>query len=408
MADRQAVLIIAYAYPPDHAVGAARPYRFAKYLRRLGYSPHVLTATPPNHTSPSDVHYVADRFSAPGWRAECDLKSARIEGEAERVIRKFLLPGEAGLIWARDAAAVCQRFLDDSSRTTLISTFPPIGTHLCAWLLKRRQNLRWIADFRDPLTNNPSRAHGGLPKRIDALLEAAIFRRADVIIANTDSAAERWSRSYPANKGKIHVIWNGFDPEDGLGPLPISDNACKVIAHVGHLYRGRAPGPLLASLARLFEQGRVPPGGVRMRIAGPVEGEHLADAAVLQQLAASGGLELTTELVPAHQARRIIQEAGGLLLIQPQSRLQVPSKLFDYVRIGRPVLAFIPRTSPIEHILSQSGIRYCCVYPDDPPATMDERLMEFLRLPTEALRPSAWFESRFNALEQARILSALL
>ena len=38
------VVLIAYHFPPDNAIGGARPWRFYKYLKRLGYECHVLTA----------------------------------------------------------------------------------------------------------------------------------------------------------------------------------------------------------------------------------------------------------------------------------------------------------------------------------------------------------------------------
>jgi hypothetical protein len=44
------VLIVAYHYPPDPGIGGARPYRFAKYLKRMGYRIHVIAAS---HVHPS-------------------------------------------------------------------------------------------------------------------------------------------------------------------------------------------------------------------------------------------------------------------------------------------------------------------------------------------------------------------
>ena len=37
------VLIIAYHFPPDAAVGALRPQKFVKYLPEFGWKPYVLT-----------------------------------------------------------------------------------------------------------------------------------------------------------------------------------------------------------------------------------------------------------------------------------------------------------------------------------------------------------------------------
>src|SRR5438132_11554717 len=37
------ILLISYHFPPDAAVGAVRPGKFAKYLSRLGWQPYILT-----------------------------------------------------------------------------------------------------------------------------------------------------------------------------------------------------------------------------------------------------------------------------------------------------------------------------------------------------------------------------
>ena len=57
------VLILAYHYPPDPGIGGARPYRFTKYLKRMGYRVHVIAAS---HEGPPerDVTYVPDPFDA--------------------------------------------------------------------------------------------------------------------------------------------------------------------------------------------------------------------------------------------------------------------------------------------------------------------------------------------------------
>ena len=39
------VILIAYHFPPGPEIGAVRPYRFYKYLTRMGYRCHVITAS---------------------------------------------------------------------------------------------------------------------------------------------------------------------------------------------------------------------------------------------------------------------------------------------------------------------------------------------------------------------------
>src|SRR5205085_1918696 len=89
-------------------------------------------------------------------------------------------------------------------------------------------------------------------------------------IANTDGAAERLRRMYPAWREKIHLIWNGFDPEARVRPLPLPAASRKIISHVGELYEGRDATPLLESIGRLIDSGRLSPEAIRVRLVGPV------------------------------------------------------------------------------------------------------------------------------------------
>ena len=101
------------------------------------------------------------------------------------------------------------------------------------------------------------------------------------------------------------------------------------------------------------------------------------------------------------------QQANALLLLQPQSKTQVPGKLFEYIRIGRPILAFIQKKSPIDDILSQCGIPNVCIYPEDSADYIDESLLRFLAISSGPWKPSLWFASTFNAVDQARTLCSL-
>jgi len=75
------------------------------------------------------------------------------------------------------------------------------------------------------------------------------------VIANTDAAMIKWREKFPSLNGKVQLIWNGFDPEERVQPLPVLSRYCKILSHVGELYDGRNVTPILESLARLIAQG---------------------------------------------------------------------------------------------------------------------------------------------------------
>lgn len=397
------VLIFAYHFPPENVIGAARPFRFSKYLSRLGYNCRVVTASDQTGRDDSNTEFVSDPF----------LTRARhsLGWQFERVIRKIALPGEMGVQWSRYAARAARAYMraNPSTRVTLLSTFPPLGPHLAAWQLARSEHLPWIADFRDPFP--VGREFGGIhpfQKRVYQWLERGTARRADALIANTDAAKDKWREKFPSTNRKVHCIWNGFDPEERVGPLPISSGGCRVLSHAGELYSGRSATPILESIARLIASGRLSSRRIRVRLIGSAETGALPNQEFLDRARAAGWLDLVTERIPRREALQIARSSDGLLLLQPHSTTQVPGKLFEYLQIGRPILAVIQPNSPSEQLLGRSGVRYRCLYPGSSPGVIDDVVSGFFELSSTAVAPSPWFEDQFNAENQTRQLDAII
>ena len=397
------VLVFAYHFPPENAIGAARPYRFYKYLPRHGYECHVITAADVSTRPDLDAERVPDPFfETPGQGAGWQV---------ERAVRKLLLPGVIGTRWAHHAYQAGLRFLQQhpNDRVTLFSTFPPVGCHLAAWWLARREKLPWIADFRDPLAGNP--IHELLPARsrfIYEHLQRILIKSAGAFIANTDEAERLLKQKHPSRASRVHLIWNGFDPEQRIPALPLPPREFKLLSHVGELYQGRTAGPLLESFGRLIASGQIPADVLRIELTGPMESTCLPSPVFLQTAEAQGWLKLRPQQVPKPEALEIAQTSDGLLLVQPQSAIQVPGKLFEYLQIGRPVLAAVPRDSSVERVLEKSGINYRCLYTGSSPSEFDRAILEFLTLPSAPVQASSWFEETFNADSQTGTLAKII
>jgi glycosyltransferase involved in cell wall biosynthesis len=396
------VLIFAYHYPPENAIGGARPFRFAKYLSRLGYTCRVFTAADRAGCDDPNTVYVPDSFFARPRHS--------LIWQLERAVRKFLLPGEVGTQWSYHASQAARTYIRARlyNSVTILSTFPPLGPHLAAWQLARSEDLPWIADFRDPMRNERGEPINPLLRRVDRWLEDVLIRRADALIANTDSAALRWRTEFPSQDRKYHLIWNGFDPEERCSPLPTAPGNRRVLSHVGELYGGRTARPILESIERLILAGRLQPGSVRVTLIGPTEAGTLPNQEFLNRAQAQGWLELVTQQIPKNEALQIARSSHYLLLLQLRSSIHVPAKIFEYLQIGRPILAFIPRESPGERLLEQSGIPYRCVYPGSTQEVIDKTVVEFFSLPSAAVLASPWFEEHFNAENQTRQLENII
>jgi glycosyltransferase involved in cell wall biosynthesis len=384
------ILLIAYAYPPCNEAGAARPATFAKYLPRFDYRPVILTATGQEWAGgEARVVHVPDR----------ELPLQR---------RLWRLGTEPGLGWIGPAAEAAGQLLVRDGFAAVISTSPPLSAHVAAYRIKRRHGLKWIADFRDPLCGDTGRRLR--PTRfIDPYLESFFFRHADVLIANTDTALEFWTERYPRWRDKMHVIWNGFDPEEEIRATEIPQRRETVLVHAGGLYPNRHPGPLAEAIERLIRRGAGSAAKLKVRLIGSLAHET-GIANTFNRLVEGGVMEFLPR-AGKEEASRALKEADYLLLLDVKTRttpLQVPSKVFEYIRIGRPILAVTMRDSPTARILARSGACFEALYWQDPAEENERKLDRFLQRPAGGGQPSEWFVRTFDGARRTEALASIL
>lgn len=394
------LLILAYYYPPDNLSGAMRPARFSRYIGEHGYSVHIIAGTY------SQTHSTARVTRVP--RERPPLLAQAISASAE-LLERFVFPYPDRLSWAPFALAAAD--LRRRNTAVVLSTSPPIATHITASILKRLYGIPWVADFRDPMLGNPFR-NRRIGRLYDRVLERSIVQRADAVIVNTDTCAAMLYQRYPDARDKIHLIWNGYDPEEIVQHQALPERPYRVVTHAGAIYGQRNPAIFLSSLERLIDSGVLDPATIRVELIGTIElpGEWMASrpySTLLQR----GCLHCKNQWVSQREARDSIASTDYLLLLDMNglgADLQVPGKLFEYLHIGRPILAFTAKASPVERILHQSGVPYRCVYTDSAEDDMDRTVLEFLSLPSDAVPATKWFYEQFDGRSQARILASVL
>ncbi len=319
-----------------------------------------------------------------------------------------------GFTWVFHSGARSRKMVREMGPCCVLSTFPPLSTHLTALRLKRRfgtKGVKWIADFRDPMIGNPFRGSHAIARMLDRRIETAIIREADAVTVNTDVLGDELQHRYPQWSKKISVLWNGFDPDEAFGPLPIPPRDYRVLAHVGTIYGGRHPAMLIESMDRLRQKGCANIDRIRLLQVGSADMANMPGHGRFEQLVAEGKIQLTGERIPRADALHAIAEADLLLVLDlnvGERSTQVPAKIFDYVRAGRPILLFTDRGSPADLIIQKCGIPQRIVYRDDSPDQVDVAVSEFFNLPSDPVKPSDWFVERFDGERQARELGELI
>ena len=393
------LLLLTYTFPPDNMAAAARPAHLCDYLPEHNYQPIVVASSNEGARGVTDLVYRVPLGNEP-----LDIRAL---SSLARWFMRYCAPYHDRLPWAPHAAYAGARLIQSRQLTAIYSTSPFLSSHFAALWLKMTFGLPWIADFQDPVRDNPMRDRNWVYP-YDSLIEHAIFRRADRLIANTDTVAAAWRKRYPQWAAKMSVLWNSFDPRDSVGASACPSRVHRVLAHVGGLYGQRHPGLVLSSLERLG----VSSSNLRVKLVGPIESTILVrQRAIFERMRQSGVLEYENRTVPREEARRETAEADYLLLLDlndSNASLQVPSKLLEYIRFGKPILAYTPTGSPVERILERSGIAYVAVDPAQAEFLGDQKVREFLSFSTAPRSPSPWFEETLSAETEARTVADLL
>lgn len=167
-----------------------------------------------------------------------------------------------------------------------------------------------------------------------------MVRHADAIVLNTEALLGSFRERYADFADKMSAIPNGYDAPLGSSPcLAVKRGRPIQVLHAGALYSKRSPAAALQALAELITSGQAAHDSVEFVFLGSAS-EDLDLPGMVARLNLKSCVRIIPS-VPKQEAIELMRQADLLLLIQPQAPLQIPSKLFDYLTVGKPVLALL-------------------------------------------------------------------
>jgi glycosyltransferase involved in cell wall biosynthesis len=404
--------MIAYHFPPEgSSSGVLRTLKFSKYLPDHGYRPHVLTLRP-------FVYAVKDRgllAEVPGDVAV--HRTFALDTTRHLALRgrhpAFLAVPDRLVTWLPFAVARGLRVIRRERVRALYSTCPVPTAHLVALALKRMTALPWIADFRDPwIEEGLFPRPGSLRYRIESALHRRVLRAADRVTVTTPYLRGDLLAQEPAlPPDRVQVIYNGYDEAD-FADLPAGPAARFEIVHAGMVtLEYRDPTPLLEAVSALLAEGRLAPEETRLTFLGGGGWlESRAFAGVVGRLGLAGVVEVAPR-VDHRAALARMARAAALLVLQASddTRSLIPAKAFEYLRIGRPVLALTLEGATADVL---NGLDACWVVNPADGAALRSALLEvhdrWRSAPaTPVARPIGRYERRRLTAELAAILDEL-
>ncbi|GCD77830.1 glycosyl transferase family 1 [Thermaurantimonas aggregans] len=370
------LLIITYYWPPSGGIAVQRWLKFTKHLKNLGWEPIVYTPSNPElqYEDPSTLKeipegieiikkpifepyalyqiFTGNKKKETGFGFAGQNKKKTFLNELSVWIRgNFFIP-DARMFWIRPSIGFLTEYLKKNPVNAVITTGPPHSMHLIGLRLKKELGIHWIADFRDPWTNIDFYRELKLTKWADARhrrLENQVLWSADaVLVVSTDMKKE-----FEAKTTKpIHVITNGFDPEE-FEETEVKTDQKFVLTHVGTLPPSRNPVVLWKSLKYLCENIPHFRSDLVIRLVGKV------DAVILESIK-DFGLEKQLEWIPFVPRKEAIkfQKSSqiNLLIVNntPNAAGIMTGKLFEYLAAGKYILGIGPEDGDMSRVLEET------------------------------------------------------
>jgi glycosyltransferase involved in cell wall biosynthesis len=371
------IVLIAYHFPPDRAVGGQRAAKVAQAWARRGHAVQVVTARLPDETSVRETGNDIKVSTARPWPGPRDVwawwrktTGSAKASSASTVPATSLTPARKpawkrfllSLIWLPDdrQGFVVPALFASLGRATrgadlIYSTAPPFSGHLVALLLHYISRKKLVIEFRDPWIGNPWKSEDLKTHFSDAIerwLERRCVRAAFRVVSVSDGINRRLLAKYgDRDPHKFMVVRNGIDL---LLPLKASKrvNGPVQIVYVGTFYMDRDPRPFLRALSEVKRAGQHT---FRVSLVGQCRffSGHSIEHEV-NSLGLSDDVHFL-DWVDRKECDTIVESADLLLLLAQNQPDQIPNKLYEYLGTRTPILAFADEEGESAKMLAAVG-----------------------------------------------------
>jgi len=382
------VLIITYYWPPAGGPGVQRWVKFVKYLDRLGMEPIVLTVDPEYASYPQkdetlindipktikvfytktfELYSLYKKFSSNKeipYGGFANTQTVDLKEKIFRFLRgNFFLP-DTRKGWNKYAFRKAMELIKEFQIETVITTSPPHSTQLIGLKLKRKLNINWVADFRDPWTDifyyqqlYPTRIANSIQKRY----ELSVIKNCDKLITVSDNLVELLKKKESSLKNKIYKIPNGYDPDDIKVIDKVHNDEFFYISYIGTMSEDYNVKALIKGIAQLDASIS---DKLKIRFVGKIN-DKIYDQFVL------AGLKSKIEIigyVPHKKAIGYMQASDILLLVIPDIKNNagiLTGKIFEYLAVARPILLIGPENGNAAQIIRETDSGTVCSYDDN-------------------------------------------
>jgi|TARA_B110000091_G_C13821996_1_gene481634 hypothetical protein len=358
------VLIITYYWPPAGGSGVQRWLKFAKYLQDFDIEPIVYTVDNPNYdvvdTSleneiPDSITVLKQPIFEPNnfikkkkvATANVSSNPSFIQKSLQYIRGNYFIP-DARKFWVKPSVKYLTSYLKSNPVDVVITTGPPHSMHLIGMRLKQKLGVKWLADFRDPMSNlfyNKDLLLTTKSKIKLNQLEKEILSKADVVV----TVSNHLQKEFQKYRTKVEVITNGYDNEVLIEQTYSLDKKF-TLSHIGLLPTQSNPIVLWQVLKEILSENKEFAQDLQLNFIGN-SSKQIIDSLKDFDLLNHASI---IDYVAHSEAIRLQKKSQVLLLLIPQvkgSEGIITGKVFEYITSNRPILALVPKGSDLIEII---------------------------------------------------------
>jgi len=344
------ILIVSQYFPPDITAAAFRIYDTARLLAEAGHEVQVITAFP--HRSVADGSSLAEYDGQiPGvWRT----RVAPLNGGGFLDYIKHYSSFMIGSGWLG-----VRRRLARWKPDVIWASSPPLFVGLSGAALARLYGSPLVADIRDiwpaSAVGTGQLSANGRAYWLGTKMEQYVYRRASHI-----TCVARPMQEYICERTRtpVTVVYNGARAcEIAECDADAEVQQDRTLLYAGNLGRAQQLDLLIRAWANVRARGRACHWTIELLGTGALEADLRELAA---NLGVSDSLTFSPPVARQEAMRQMVRAAALYVSLRPAKAFErtIPSKIFDCMAAGKPILAGV--AGEARTILESTGSNLCC------------------------------------------------
>jgi glycosyltransferase involved in cell wall biosynthesis len=404
MKDRKRILLIAYHYYPDPAVGAKRIDALVDFLEKNGFDLTVLTKKLSTGSENKRRRYlhnsskIVSVYQHPGlinpawlWLKKQKAKVRNTESSPEKPCNTLLKENInnkansgtlsnttfSGLKISIKRLVISTQSIFDAKKSWLtlalfkllllklkgerydliISSGPPTASHVIAIHGRALMKSPWIMETRDPINvweEVYPLCKANFRVKIEDWYESLFYKKSDKVIVTTPSLGKDLEINKSVDPEKLNVIYNGFDGHAIEQRKKIVSRVR--IVYAGSLYLNRNPFNFLDAVRLINEKSDPGFRNFFVEFYGDCDEYNSVN---LRNWVRDNGLTNVISImgtVDEGQLQEIYHNSDILLNFAQNQKKQIPAKTFEYLKYDAISAVITESDSDVSKVLNNLGL----------------------------------------------------